>query len=71
MDIDDTPALPRLIGIEEAMRLTTLGRSAIYNLINRGELGRIKLGKKVVFLEQDLCDFINRKVAEAREREAA
>lgn len=71
MDIDDTPVLPRLIGIEEAMRLTTLGRSAIYNLIDRGELSRIKLGKKVVFLEQDLRDFINRKVAEGRQREAA
>jgi hypothetical protein len=36
-------------------------------LINAGELHRIKLGKKVVFLEQDLRDFIERKVAEARQ----
>ena len=71
MDIENTIPLPRLVGIEDAMLQTTLGRSAIYNLINAGELRRIKLGKKVVFLEQDLRDFIERKVAEACQPKAA
>lgn len=62
---------PRLVELQEAMRLTTLGRSAIYNLIETGELRRIKLGKKVVFLEQDVRDFINRKVDEACQPVAA
>ena len=71
VNIEDSIPLPRLVGIEDAMRQTTLGRSAIYNLINAGELRRIKLGKKVVFLEQDLRDFIERKVAEAHQPKAA
>lgn len=71
MQVDEAPPLPRFIELQEAMRLTTLGRSAIYNYIDCGELRRIKLGKKVVFLEQDLRNFIERKVAEARQSEPA
>jgi len=67
VSIDDNPPLPRFVEISEAMRLTTLGRSAIYNYIDTGELRRVKLGKKVVFLEQDLRDFMQRKVSEARQ----
>jgi predicted DNA-binding transcriptional regulator AlpA len=36
-------------------------------LIDRGELRRVKLGKKTTFLEADVVAFIDRRVAEARE----
>lgn len=60
-----SPTRPRFVSIDEAKQRLCLGTTAIYAFINAGELRRVKLGRKVVFLETDLVDFINRKVAEA------
>jgi prophage regulatory protein len=65
--IDDYPAIPRLIDIPEVTRLTTLRKSAIYELAAKGELRPVKLGAKTTFLEADVVEWINRKVADARQ----
>ena len=56
---------PSFITVDEAKKRLCLGTTAIYDLINAGELRRIKIGRKTVFLTTDIADFINRKVAEA------
>ncbi len=57
----------RLLDIAEVTRLTTLRKSALYELIKAGELKPIKLGRRTAFLEADIADFIDRKIAEARQ----
>ena len=72
MIIDNEPLYPRFVDLSELSYRLCLQKSAIYELINSGELTRIKLGrKKTVFLESDVTAFINRKVAEARQQIAA
>lgn len=70
-DIDDSPALPRLIDIPEVTRLTSLKKSAIYDLAKAGELQPVKLGARTTFLESEVVEWINRKVADARQSPAA
>lgn len=70
-EIDDSPALPRLIGIPEVSHLTSLKKSAIYELAAKGELRPVKLGARTTFLEAEVVEWITRKVAEARQCEAA
>lgn len=60
-----TETLDRFLTVDDAKAQLCLGTTAIYQLINRGELRRIKLGNKTVFLASDIQEFINRKVAEA------
>lgn len=57
--------MPRLVTVEEAKKLLCCGTTNIYELINAGELRRLKIGRKTVFLASDISDFIDRKVAEA------
>jgi excisionase family DNA binding protein len=47
-------------GITETVELLSIGRSSLYALIRRGELERVKLGKKTLFLAPDLTRFLNR-----------
>jgi predicted DNA-binding transcriptional regulator AlpA len=56
---------PRFVDIDEAKRQLCLGTTAIYELLKTGELRRVKIGRKTVLLQQDLWDFMRRKVAEA------
>ena len=49
----------RLIDFHELTHLTTLGRTALYELIKRGELKPIKLGRKTVFLHGEVVAWIN------------
>jgi len=65
MMIDDHVPLPRFISLNDAMRFTSLSRSAIYRLIESGELRRVKAGGKVVFLETELRAWMESRVAEA------
>ena len=41
----ETPA-PFLIGVQEAQRLTSLGRSTIYELMDLGDIDSVKVGKR-------------------------
>lgn len=52
-------AIPRFIDFPELMRITTLRRTALYDLIKRGELHPIKLGSKTVFAETEVAAWMN------------
>ncbi|RFC37762.1 MAG: transcriptional regulator, AlpA family [Candidatus Nitrotoga sp. SPKER] len=57
---------PRFIAIPEAMSRTALCKTSLYQLIKRGELRPVKLGKKTVFAEAEISEWINKRLA-ARE----
>jgi excisionase family DNA binding protein len=61
--IDDTPAIPKLIDVAEVCRLTSLSVSRIYVLITEGELRRVKIGRKTLFVEAEVKDWIEAKIA--------
>lgn len=67
LSVDDAPAMPRLIGVPEVSHLTSLKKSAIYELAAKGELRPVKLGARTTFLEAEVVEWINRKVAESRQ----
>lgn len=70
-EIDDDPSFPKLVSLQDACHKLAISRSTIYELIERQEFTRIKIGKKVCLLQSELADFVNRKVAEARQLTAA
>lgn len=47
------------VSIEEAARRAGLGRSSIYEAVNRGELPMRKLGKRSLILVSDLTAWID------------
>jgi hypothetical protein len=47
-------ALPIAHTIECAMRISTFGRTALYDEMNRGKLKARKLGRRTVILDEDL-----------------
>lgn len=53
--------LPRFIAIPEVTHLTSLKKSAIYQLIKAREIAPIKLGRKTVFLESEIVEWVKRK----------
>ena len=54
----ETQKLPRLLKIEEVCQRTSLSRSAIYRVINAGELKIVKIGKAARVLETELDRWI-------------
>lgn len=44
--------------IPEAAKLTSLGRSTLYEAVKGGQLKARKFGKRTVILEADLMDFL-------------
>lgn len=53
----------RLIAFPEVTRITSLRRTALYQLINAGELRPVKLGRKTVFVESEVFDWVNKCIA--------
>lgn len=53
-------AQPMAVGPEEAARLTSHSRSAIYSAIAKGELPAFKSGKRRLILAKELEAWINR-----------
>ena len=53
----------RLIDLPELTKLTTLRKTKLYELINSGELRPIKLGRKTVFSEQEVNQWIETQIA--------
>ncbi len=45
--------------INDIVRLTNIGRTKIYEAINRGELTAKKYGQKTLVLHEDLTNFLN------------
>lgn len=66
-EVSAAPGPRRLIDIPEVTRLTTLKKSAIYELMSRGELRPVKLGAKTVFVEGEVCEWIERQIAHSRQ----
>ena len=53
----------RLIAFPELTRITTLRKTALYELIKAGELRPVKLGRKTVFAEAEVIDWVNKRLA--------
>lgn len=49
---------PRLLDIPELIKRTTLHKTKLYEIINAGQLRPIKLGRKTVFSEQEVNQWI-------------
>lgn len=56
-------SLNRLIGFPEVTHITSLKKTALYELIKLGELKPIKLGRKTVFLESEILAWVDDKLA--------
>jgi len=54
------PIQPMAVGPEDAARLTSHSRSAIYSAIAKGELQAFKSGKRRLILVRELEAWINR-----------
>lgn len=52
------------IGIEDAARSIGVARSAIYEIVARGEIPSFKLGRRRMILMRELDAYINRMAAE-------
>ena len=62
LDVDRRPLETRrlLVTIHEAASLLSLGRSTVYELIGKGELTPIHIGRSVRLCFDDLTHFIDR-----------
>ena len=58
-----TAGVPRLIAFPELTRITTLRKTALYELIKAGELRPVKLGRKTVFAEAEIVAWVNKRLA--------
>ena len=54
---------PRLIDLRKVSKITSLGKTSIYLLIQRGELYPAKLGRKTVFSEAEVLKWVEKKLA--------
>jgi excisionase family DNA binding protein len=55
-----TGQLPRLHSVASVMDRLNLGRSKVFELFERGELRRIKVGRRRLTTEAALAEFIQR-----------
>jgi len=53
----------RLIPLQEVSRITSLKKTSIYQLIATGELHPVKLGRKTVFSEAEIHDWVEARLA--------
>jgi excisionase family DNA binding protein len=47
-------------GVSEALDLLSIGRTSLYAAVKRGDLKRVKFGKKTLFYAADLASFLTR-----------
>ena len=45
-------------GVRETLELLSIGRTTLYAAVKRGELQRVKLGKRTLFRAADLAAFL-------------
>jgi hypothetical protein len=64
-DASDNPIDPRAFGllkaaygVGETLELLSIGRTSLYEAIKRGDLKRVKFGKKTLFYAIDLALFL-------------
>lgn len=67
MNTRDDPIDPRAFGLTkvayavgETLDLLSIGRTALYAAVKRGDLKRVKFGKKTLFYAADLAAFLAR-----------
>ena len=58
-----TAGVPRFILFPAVTTITTLRKTALYELIKAGELRPIKLGRKTVFVESEIIDWVNQRIS--------
>ena len=56
------PSVLRRFGyaVDETLELLSIGRTALYAAVKRGDLKRVKFGKKTLFYAADLAAFLTR-----------
>ncbi len=55
------PSEPKLLlSVEEAAQLLSINRSSVYDLIGRGDLPSVKIGRRRLVYRQSLINFIIR-----------
>lgn len=47
-------------GVRETLDLLSIGRSSLYKAVKRGDLRRVKFGKKTLFYAPDLAAFLTK-----------
>ena len=58
-----TQGAPRLIAFPELTRITSLRKTALYQLIKAGELRPVKLGRKTAFVESEVFEWVNQRIS--------
>jgi excisionase family DNA binding protein len=53
------PIQPRYLGIKEAAKFLNLSVQTIYRFTSKGKIPFLKKGKKLLFLESELNDWLN------------
>ena len=61
-----TQPAPRLILLPEVTRITSNKKTKVYELIKLGELRPVKLGRKTAFLESEVFEWVNQRLASRR-----
>jgi len=56
-------AAPRLIAIPAVTTITSLRKTALYELIKAGELRPVKIGRKTLFAESEIYAWVNNRLA--------
>ena len=56
-------ATPQLLTITQASSRINICRTAIYNLMKTGQLHKVKIGRKTLFAESEISDFITQRIA--------
>ena len=59
-----SPGLPRYFTLKEAAELTRSGQSTIRALARRRAIGHTRLGRKLLFTEADLREYLERRRVE-------
>jgi excisionase family DNA binding protein len=61
VDLIDPSALGfTKVAVDETLELLSIGRTALYAAVKRGDLKRVKFGKKTLFYAADLAAFLAR-----------
>ncbi len=47
-----------IVSVEEVMEMLHLGRVTIYNLLKKGEIKSLKVGRKYIIPKQCVIDFV-------------
>ena len=61
----------RFLDFDSVIARTSLSRSTLERLIAKGELQPARAGRRLLFLEQDVLDWMEARLAERPHREAS